>query len=244
LPTFLYQKIKQKRLILCFDPIEIPKMTLHREGKNLLMIALIIVLAINSLVAYFFPDQVYLREGVVIITALFYLIILQFFRVPKRVTEINPKHIIAPADGKVVVIEETVENEYFKGPRRQISIFMSPLNVHVNFNPISGIVSYFKYHPGKFLVAWHPKSSTENERTTYVVKDENGTEVLFRQIAGALAKRICWYAKEGDAVEQGKEFGFIKFGSRIDIFLPLDAEICVNIGDKPVGSETVIAKLA
>jgi phosphatidylserine decarboxylase len=121
---------------------------------------------------------------------------------------------------------------------------MSPLNVHVNFNPISGIVSYFKYHPGKFLVAWHPKSSTENERTTYVVKDENGTEVLFRQIAGALAKRICWYAKEGDAVEQGKEFGFIKFGSRIDIFLPLDAEICVNIGDKPVGSETVIAKLA
>ncbi len=244
MPTFLYQKIKQKRLILCFDPIEIPKMTLHREGKNLLMIALIIVLAINSLVAYFFPDQVYLREGVVIITALFYLIILQFFRVPKRVTEINPKHIIAPADGKVVVIEETVENEYFKGPRRQISIFMSPLNVHVNFNPISGIVSYFKYHPGKFLVAWHPKSSTENERTTYVVKDENGTEVLFRQIAGALAKRICWYAKEGDAVEQGKEFGFIKFGSRIDIFLPLDAEICVNIGDKPVGSETVIAKLA
>jgi phosphatidylserine decarboxylase len=219
-------------------------MTLHREGKNLLMIALIIVLAINSLVAYFFPDQVYLREGVVIITALFYLIILQFFRVPKRVTEINPKHIIAPADGKVVVIEETVENEYFKGPRRQISIFMSPLNVHVNFNPISGIVSYFKYHPGKFLVAWHPKSSTENERTTYVVKDENGTEVLFRQIAGALAKRICWYAKEGDAVEQGKEFGFIKFGSRIDIFLPLDAEIYVNIGDKPVGSETVIAKLA
>ncbi len=244
MPTFLYQKIKQKRLILCFDPIEIPKMTLHREGKNLLMIALIIVLAINSLVAYFFPDQVYLREGVVIITALFYLIILQFFRVPKRVTEINPKHIIAPADGKVVVIEETVENEYFKGPRRQISIFMSPLNVHVNFNPISGIVSYFKYHPGKFLVAWHPKSSTENERTTYVVKHENGTEVLFRQIAGALAKRICWYAEEGDAVEQGKEFGFIKFGSRIDIFLPLDAEICVNIGDKPVGSETVIAKLA
>ena len=244
MPTFLYQKIKQKRLILCFDPIEIPKMTLHREGKNLLMIALIIVLAINSLIAYFFPDQVYLREGVVIITALFYLIILQFFRVPKRVTEINPKHIIAPADGKVVVIEETVENEYFKGPRRQISIFMSPLNVHVNFNPISGIVSYFKYHPGKFLVAWHPKSSTENERTTYVVKHENGTEVLFRQIAGALAKRICWYAKEGDAVEQGKEFGFIKFGSRIDIFLPLDAEICVNIGDKPVGSETVIAKLA
>ena len=142
--------------------------------------------------------------------------------------------MIAPADGKVVVIEETVESEYFKGPRRQVSIFMSPINVHVNFNPISGIVSYFKYHPGKYLVAWHPKSSTENERTTVVVKNEAGTEVLFRQIAGALAKRICWYVKEGDAVTQGNEFGFIKFGSRIDIFLPLDAEICVNLNDKPV----------
>jgi phosphatidylserine decarboxylase len=120
---------------------------------------------------------------------------------------------------------------------------MSPINVHINFNPISGIVSYFKYHPGKYLVAWHPKSSTENERTTFVVKHENGTEVLFRQIAGALAKRICWYAKEGDSVTQGTEFGFIKFGSRIDIYLPLDAKICVNIGDKPVGGETVIATI-
>jgi phosphatidylserine decarboxylase len=193
--------------------------------------------------AYFFPEQVFLREAVIIVTALFYLIILQFFRVPKRNTEINPKHIIAPADGKVVVIEEVEEPEYFKGKRKQVSIFMSPINVHVNFNPISGIVSYFKYHPGKYLVAWHPKSSTENERTTCVVKHENGTEILFRQIAGALAKRICWYVKEGDQVTQGQEFGFIKFGSRIDIYLPLDAEICVNIGDKPVGSETVIAKL-
>ena len=219
-------------------------MTLHREGRTLLFTSLLIVLGINGLVAYFFPENVYLRETIVVITSLFYLIILQFFRVPKRVTEINPKHIIAPADGKVVVIEETIETEYFKGPRRQVSIFMSPINVHVNFNPISGIVSYCKYLPGKFLAASHPKSSTENERTTYVVKRENGTEVLFRQIAGALAKRICWYAKEGDAVVQGTEFGFIKFGSRIDIYLPLDAEICVNIDDKPVGGETVIAKLA
>jgi phosphatidylserine decarboxylase len=195
------------------------------------------------LVAYFFPENVYLRESIVVLTSLFYLIILQFFRVPTRHTEINPKHIIAPADGKVVVIEEVEEPEYFKGKRKQISIFMSPINVHVNFNPISGIVSYFKYHPGKYLVAWHPKSSTENERTTCVVKHENGTEILFRQIAGALAKRICWYVKEGDQVTQGQEFGFIKFGSRIDIFLPLDAEICVTLGDKPVGSETVIAKL-
>jgi phosphatidylserine decarboxylase len=218
-------------------------MTLHREGKSLLISSLLIVLVINGLVAYFFPEQVYLREGIVVITSLFFLTILQFFRVPKRNTEINPNHIIAPADGKVVVIEEVEEPEYFKGKRKQVSIFMSPINVHVNFNPISGIVSYFKYHPGKYLVAWHPKSSTENERTTVVVKHENGTEVLFRQIAGALAKRICWYVKEGDQVTQGQEFGFIKFGSRIDIYLPLDAEICVNIGDKPVGSETVIAKL-
>ncbi len=218
-------------------------MTLHREGKSLLISSLLIVLVINGLVAYFFPEQVYLREGIVVITSLFFLTILQFFRVPKRHTDINPNHIIAPADGKVVVIEEVEETEYFKGKRKQVSIFMSPINVHVNFNPISGIVSYFKYHPGKYLVAWHPKSSTENERTTVVVKHENGTEVLFRQIAGALAKRICWYVKEGDQVTQGQEFGFIKFGSRIDIYLPLDAEICVNIGDKPVGSETVIAKL-
>lgn len=218
-------------------------MTLHREGKSLLISSLLIVLVINGLVAYFFPENVYLRETIVVITSLFYLIILQFFRVPTRHTEINPNHIIAPADGKVVVIEEVEEPEYFKGKRKQVSIFMSPINVHVNFNPISGIVSYFKYHPGKYLVAWHPKSSTENERTTCVVKHENGTEILFRQIAGALAKRICWYVKEGDQVTQGQEFGFIKFGSRIDIYLPLDAEICVSIGDKPVGSETVIAKL-
>lgn len=218
-------------------------MTLHREGRTLLISALIIVLAINGLMAYLLPDQIYVRESIIIFTSFVYLIILQFFRVPTRVTEINPNHIIAPADGKVVVIEETVESEYFKGARRQISIFMSPLNVHISFNPLSGIVSYFKYHPGKFLVAWHPKSSTENERTTFVVQHKNGTEVLFRQIAGALAKRICWYAKEGDTVIQGSEFGFIKFGSRIDIFLPLDAEICVQLNDKPVGGETVIAKL-
>ncbi|MHA8063161.1 phosphatidylserine decarboxylase family protein [Aquirufa aurantiipilula] len=219
-------------------------MTLHREGKTILLTAIVIVLAINALVAYFLPEQVYIREAVVVITAVFYLLLVQFFRVPKRVTPINPQDIIAPADGKVVVIEEAVESEYFKDKRRQVSIFMSPINVHINFNPISGIVSYFKYHPGKYLVAWHPKSSTENERTTYVVKHENGTEVLFRQIAGALAKRICWYAKEGDAVVQGTEFGFIKFGSRIDIYLPLDAEICVKLDDKPVGGETVIARLA
>ena len=137
-----------------------------------------------------------------------------------------------------------IETEYFKGPRKQISIFMSPLNVHINFNPLSGIISYFKYHPGKYLVAWHPKSSTENERTTVVTKHANGTEVLFRQIAGAMARRICWYVKEGQEVTQGEEFGFIKFGSRIDVYLPLDAKVLVSLEDKPVGGETVIAELA
>jgi phosphatidylserine decarboxylase len=150
--------------------------------------------------------------------------------------------ILCPADGKVVVIEETEENEYFHDRRLQVSIFMSPINVHVNRNPISGIISYFKYHPGKFLVAWHPKSSTDNERTTVVVKNANGVEVLFRQIAGALARRIVWYVKENDNVTQGSEFGFIKFGSRVDLFLPLGTEINVNIGDKVVGGKTIIGK--
>ena len=217
-------------------------MNIHREGKSIIIITLVVVLAINSLFAYFFPENEILREIVVAFTAIFLLLIVQFFRVPVRTTRLNEDLIIAPADGKVVVIEEVIETEYFNDKRRQVSIFMSPLNVHINFNPISGIVKYFKYHPGKYLVAWHPKSSTENERTTYVVETDNGQPVLFRQIAGALAKRICWYAEEGERVVQGNEFGFIKFGSRIDIFLPLDAEICVEIGDKPVGGETVIAR--
>ncbi len=219
-------------------------MTIHKEGTGTILVTIIFIAILNGATIYFFPDNDIVRKVVVIFSVLFSLIVLQFFRVPKRVTVKNPKHIIAPADGKVVVIEEVEETEYFKGRRRQISIFMSPVNVHINFNPLSGIVSFFKYHPGKYLVAWHPKSSTENERTTIVVKHSNGTEVLFRQIAGALARRICWYVKEGDAVEQGSQFGFIKFGSRIDIFLPLDAKVLVNIDDKPVGGETVIAELA
>jgi len=142
------------------------------------------------------------------------------------------------------VIEEVEEAEYFKGKRLQISVFMSPFNVHVNRNPIGGLVKYFKYHPGLYLVAWHPKSSTENERTTVVVKTQGGTEVLFRQIAGALARRIKWYVKEGDKLDQGQEFGFIKFGSRVDIYLPLDVKVKVNINDVTTGGETVIAELA
>ncbi len=219
-------------------------MTLHKEGTVTIALTTVFLLVLNTLVAYFFPENDLIRKITIVFSVFFALIILQFFRVPRRFTPVNLKHIIAPADGKVVVIEETVETEYFNGPRRQVSIFMSPLNVHINFNPIAGIVSYFKYHPGLFLVAWHPKSSTDNERTTIVVKHENGTEILFRQIAGALARRICWYVKEGDKVEQGKEFGFIKFGSRIDIYLPLDAKVLVSLDDKPIGGETVIAELA
>jgi phosphatidylserine decarboxylase len=218
-------------------------MTLHKEGTGTISLTIIGLLAANAALRCFLPEQDILHTLLLIVSLFLFVIVVQFFRKPTRTTPINPKHIIAPADGKVVVIEEVVENEYFKEPRRQVSIFMSPLNVHINFNPISGIVTYVKYHAGKYLVAWHPKSSTENERTTIVVKHHNGTEILFRQIAGALARRICWYVKEGQAVEQGSEFGFIKFGSRIDIFLPLDAKILVNINDKPVGGETVIAEL-
>ena len=218
-------------------------MTLHKEGTGTISLTIIGLLAANSALRYFLPEQDILHTLLLIVSLFLFVIVVQFFRKPTRTTPVNTKHIIAPADGKVVVIEEVVENEYFKEPRRQVSIFMSPLNVHINFNPISGIVTYVKYHAGKYLVAWHPKSSTENERTTIVVKHHNGTEILFRQIAGALARRICWYVKEGQAVEQGSEFGFIKFGSRIDIFLPLDAKILVNIDDKPVGGETVIAEL-
>lgn len=219
-------------------------MTLHKEGTGTISLTIIGLVILNGLVRYFLPDNALLHNILLGASIVFLFIILQFFRKPSRTTTQNTKHIIAPADGKVVVIEEVIETEYFKGPRRQVSIFMSPINVHINFNPISGVVSYFKYHAGKYLVAWHPKSSTDNERTTIVVKHENGTEVLFRQIAGALARRLCWYVKEGQKVEQGTEFGFIKFGSRIDIFLPLDAKILVNIDDRPVGGETVIAELA
>ncbi len=173
-----------------------------------------------------------------------YLLILQFFRLPSCVTPEDPTAVYAPADGKVVVIEKTTEDEFLKDERIQVSIFMSPLNVHVNRAPIKGKVSFFKYHPGKYLVAWHPKSSTENERTTVVMEGEKGVKVLFRQIAGAVARRIKWYVKEGDQLAQGEEFGFIKFGSRVDVFLPLNAKIEVNINDKTTGGKTVIARLS
>ena len=216
-------------------------MTIHREGFKILTFFVFLLVALNYGIYYLFPLNILLQQIFVIVSLVFYLILLQFFRNPQRNTTVDPNHIIAPADGKVVVIEETVENEYFNEKKIQVSIFMSPFNVHVNRNPVAGIINYFKYHPGKFLVAWHPKSSTENERTTIVIKTHENNEILFRQIAGALAKRIKWYVKPGLAVKQGAEFGFIKFGSRVDVFLPLDAVINVKIGEKTVGGKTILA---
>jgi len=218
-------------------------MTIHKEGRVLLFVLLIVLFALNWGIYYFFPTSVLIQNSVILASILFYLLILQFFRNPVFNITAHDKHVLAPADGKVVVIEETEETEYLHERRKQVSIFMSPVNVHVNRMPVRGIVSFFKYHPGKYLVAWHPKSSTENERTTVVVKMENGVEILFRQIAGALARRIKCYVKVGQPFAQGQEFGFIKFGSRVDIFLPLDAKIAVNIGDVTKGGRTIIAEL-
>ena len=217
-------------------------MRFHKEGYTSLAIVVLFVFVVNALADYY-DASVYFKWFLYALSAFLLIAILQFFRSPiKRVTP-DEQIVLCPADGKVVVIEETEETEYFKDRRIQVSIFMSPINVHVNRNPISGIVSYFKYHPGKFLVAWHPKSSTDNERTTVVVKNRSNVEVLFRQIAGAMARRIVWYVKEQDTVTQGAEFGFIKFGSRVDLFLPLGTDVLVNIGDKVVGGKTVIAKI-
>lgn len=218
-------------------------MTIHREGRTLLFVLLIILFALNAAIARYYPESNILQNIVIGASLFFYLIILQFFRVPSLTVDKNANHVIAPADGKVVVIEETEETEYLKSKRIQISIFMSPINVHVNRTPVAGVISYFKYHAGKYLVAWHPKSSTENERTTVVMKMKNGTEILFRQIAGALARRIKCYIKEGQPLDQGDEFGFIKFGSRVDIYLPIGTNVTVKIGDKTTGGKTVIAKL-
>ena len=218
--------------------------TIHKEGRTLLFVSLIILVGIIWLADYSFHSAPLIRIIIITIGVIFYLLFLQFFRSPVFDITRNEKHVLAPADGKVVVIEETEETEYLNSKRKQISIFMSPVNVHVNRMPVAGRISYFKYHPGKYLVAWHPKSSTENERTTVVAKMKNGNEILFRQIAGALARRIKWYVKEGQHLQQGEEFGFIKFGSRVDIFLPLDAKINVAIGEVTRGGRTVIAELA
>jgi phosphatidylserine decarboxylase len=218
-------------------------MTIHREGRVLLFWLLIILALLNYLLYYFLPDERLWINVSMLGSVVIYLIILQFFRNPIFPLPNEEGIVFAPADGKVVVIEETFEGEYLKENRRQVSIFMSPINVHVNRSPIKGVVEFFQYHPGKYLVAWHPKSSTENERTTMVIKSANGTKLLVRQIAGALARRIKWYVKAGSELEQGAEFGFIKFGSRVDIYLPLDAEILVSLDQVTKGARTPIARL-
>ena len=213
----------------------------HKEGKNIIRITIILLFALNFITQIITEVQwiVNLILGVSIVLI---ILILQFFRNPKRPLTIDDNKVYAPADGKIVVIEEVEETEFFKDKRKQVSIFMSPINVHVNRYPISGTVKYAKYHPGKYLVAWHPKSSTENERTSIVVENKNAA-VLFRQIAGALAKRIVMYSKEGYEAIQGEDFGFIKFGSRVDLFLPLDAKIEVSLDQKVKGNQTIIASI-
>ncbi len=213
----------------------------HREGYTIIFITFSIVIA-GVLLADNYIDHLLVSKAIQIALFIVLILILQFFRNPKRSTPINDDAIIAPVDGKVVVIEEVEEPEYFNYKRLQVSIFMSPINVHVTRYALGGTVSYSKYHPGKYLVAWHPKSSTENERTTVVVKNKSFGEVLYRQIAGALAKRIVNYAKEGDEVIQGSDAGFIKFGSRVDLFLPLNTNVKVNIGDAVKGGVQVIAE--
>ncbi len=216
-------------------------MKIHREGYWYILIATVLWAGLAWAMFHFIPTSLdWLSAGLSFVLFLLWFWVVIFFRLPVRNLIHGESKIIAPADGKVVVIEETYESEYFKDKRLQVSIFMSPINVHVNRNPVSGVVKYMKYHAGKYLVAWHPKSSTENERTTIVIGNDNG-DILMRQIAGALARRICWYVNEGDTVRQNEEFGFIKFGSRVDLFLPLGTQVDVKIGDVVKGGVTVVA---
>ncbi|MDP3312180.1 phosphatidylserine decarboxylase family protein [Lutibacter sp.] len=214
----------------------------HKEGFKIILIATLSV-GLGIILIDNFVTSSLLNKIASLTLLLFYVIILQFFRNPKRHTILNENAIIAPVDGKVVVLEEVFEKEYFKEKRIQVSIFMSPLNVHVTRYPISGEVLYSKYHPGRYLVAWHPKASEENERTSIVVKNNTVGEILYRQIAGALAKRIINYAKPTHKVIQGTDAGFIKFGSRVDLFLPLNANIQVKLNEKVKGGEQIIALL-
>jgi phosphatidylserine decarboxylase len=218
-------------------------MTIHKEGRNLLFYLLFAFVAINVAIMYIWPEHYMLQNICMLVSIGFYLLIFQFFRIPNIVINQNANQVLAPADGKVVVVEKTTENEHFNDKRIQISIFMSPLNVHNNRAPVTGNVTFFKYHPGKYLVAWHPKSSEENERTTMVMTMANGVDILVRQIAGAMARRIKWYVKEGSILAQGQEFGFIKFGSRVDVFLPTNANVVVTPGTKTKGGRTVLAEL-
>lgn len=214
----------------------------HKEGQRIILLTFLLV-SIGILASHYYLQPEWLRLTIQCTLIFVLILILQFFRNPKRVAPMNFDEIISPVDGKVVAIEEVSENEYFRGERKMISIFMSPLNVHVTRYPASGEITYSKYHPGKFLVAWHPKSSEENERTTVVLKTPKFGEILYRQIAGALARRIVNYAEAGDHVLQGEDAGFIKFGSRVDVYLPIDCLINVKLNQKVKGAETCIASI-
>lgn len=216
-------------------------MRIHREGYIHILVATILWIGIAWTASHYIPNTYsWLTALITFVLFLVWFWVVAFFRIPSRNFVHGEDKIIAPADGKVVVIEETHESEYFKDKRLQISIFMSPVNVHVNRNPVSGVVKYMKYHKGKYLVAWHPKSSTENERTTLVLGNDRG-DILLRQIAGAMARRIKFYVEENDIVKQNDEFGFIRFGSRVDVFLPVGTKVNVSIGDNVKGGVTVIA---
>ena len=213
----------------------------HKEGFRIIAVTFLIFAALSILVHFKIENDIQ-QKGLFLVLLILVVLVLQFFRNPKRNFILNPEQVLSPVDGKVVVIAEVYEKEYFKDKRLEVSVFMSPLNVHVTRYPVGGNIVYSKYHPGKFLVAWHPKSSEENERTTVVVKSEAFGEVLHRQIAGALAKRIVNYATVGQEVSQSSDSGFIKFGSRVDIFLPLGTKINVKLNQKVVGGVTVVAQ--
>jgi phosphatidylserine decarboxylase len=214
----------------------------HKEGYKIILITFLLVVGCIFIIDFFISTS-WLRTVIMLILLAFLILILQFFRNPKRHTVLNNKQVVSPVDGKVVVIEEVFEKEFFNEKRLQVSVFMSPINVHVTRYPIGGKVIFSKYHPGKYLVAWHPKSSEENERTTVVIENETYGKVLYRQIAGALAKRIVNYAKVNDRAIQGSDSGFIKFGSRVDLFLPIDTNIKVKLNQKVRGGESIIAEL-
>jgi phosphatidylserine decarboxylase len=215
----------------------------HKEGFRIILISALLVLTADALIYLYMGNYPVLRAVLGIGLVVLLVIIIQFFRVPHRNVVLNDELALAGADGKIVVIEEVFESEYFNDKRIQVSIFMSPLNVHVNYYSIKGVITYFKYHAGKHLVAWHPKSSTLNERSTFVVKHPDGFEILERQIAGAMARRIICYAKQGEKINQAQEVGFIKFGSRVDLFLPLNSEVLVALNQKVKGQITPIAKI-
>jgi len=217
-------------------------MTLHREGTSLIISTFVILATVVGLL-FKFSDLAMLNYAIAIVGFAFFIIIVQFFRIPSRIVQLSDTTVLSPADGRIVVIEQVEETEYFNDKRLLVSVFMSPFNVHANYTPCAGTISYYKYHAGLFLAAWLPKSSTENERTTTVIKRADGQEILFRQVAGALAKRIKTYTNTNYIVKQAQEFGFIKFGSRVDVYLPLDAKIKVTLEQTVRGRLTVLAEL-